>query len=259
MTDKVAERIAASMSGLLGAEYGNSSVDPLGDSKAQRDRLNHRLASLELRRQANIEGVISMAFAVAGDDEAGDEAGTLDNDWLTRLVSHAQDVGNPMMQTVWGQVLTYEADAPGSFSLRTLDALAGMTGDDWGAWKRACHLCFPTGYLLKLGHRHEFDEFGVGAAEIARLQALGLVQETDDMSVTFYAPSKGLTFDYPGANLIIRHPDSTLFTLPAFRISGVARELLAHLSGENANTEYLQALGESLRAEGYDFRLRETH
>jgi len=258
MADKVADRIAESMTRLLGADYGADAVDANTDAKAQRDRLNHRLAALEMRRQANIEAVAAMAFAVAGDDEIVGTPMDLGDDWLTRLVAHAQDVSNPVMQTVWGEALAYETNAPGSFSLRTLDALAGMTGEDWGTWKRAAHISFPTGYLLKLGHRHEFEEFGVSAADIGRLQALDLVQETDDLSITFYAPSKGLTFDFIGANLVVRHPSNTLFTLPAYRITGVGRELLAHLGGENADREYLEALGESLRAEGYDYRMRDT-
>jgi hypothetical protein len=256
MSDKVANRIAQSMTSLLGADYSEDSIDSAADGKIQRDRLNHRLATLELRRQSNIEAIMSMAFAVTGDDEVGDESHTLDDDWLARLVAHGQDVGNPIMQIVWGQILSHEAATPGSFSLRTLDALAGMTGDDWDTLKRAGMLCFPTGYLLKLGQRADFDEFGVSQNDIQRLQALDLIQETDDLSVTFYAPSHGLTFDFPGANLIVRHPDNTLFTLPAYRITGVAAELLAYLGNEATDLDYLQALGESLRRDGYDFRLR---
>jgi hypothetical protein len=256
MSDKVANRIAQSMTNLLGADYSEGSMDSGADGKLQRDRLNHRLAALEMRRQSNIEAIMSMAFAVSGDDEVGDEDRTLNDDWLAHLVSHGQDVGNPVMQTVWGQVLSHEAATPGNFSLRTLDALAGMTGDDWGTLKRASVLCFPTGYLLKLGQRADFDEFGVTETDIRRLQALDLIQETDDLSVTFYAPSRGLTFDFPGADLIVRHPDNTLFTLPAYRITGVATEMLAHLGSEAADLDYLQALGESLRRDGYDFRLR---
>lgn len=258
MSDKVGERIAESMSRLLGADYGADSVALDADTRSQRDRLNHRLASLELRRQANIEAIIALAFSIAGDDTVSMPAPDVDDDWLARYVGHAQDVGSPIMQSVWSQVLTHETQNPGSVSLRTLDALGGITAEDWGAWRRASRLCFPTGYLLKLGNRPDFDEFDVGPTEIARLQTLGLVQETDDLSITFYAPTRGLTFDFSGANLIVRHPENTLFTLPAYRITGAAMEMFSHLGNDTVDRDYLQALGESLRAEGYDFRIRET-
>jgi hypothetical protein len=259
MSDKVSDRISESMSRLLGADYGSESVDgDGGGAKQQRDRLNHRLASLEMRRQANIESVLTMAYAVAGTDEIDGPAPDVEDDWLTRFVGHAQEVGNPVMQTVWGQVLAQETGSPNGFSLRTLDVLADMTAEDWGTWKRAGRLCFPTGYLLKLGTRNEFDEFEVTRSDIERLQTLGMVQETDDLSVTFYAPTKGLTFDFVGANLVVRHPASTLFTLPAYRVTGAALEIFRQLGADSADGDYLEALGESLRASGYDFRLRET-
>ncbi len=256
MSDTVSKRIGESISRLLGADYDAEAVDESAGGKAQRERLNQRLVALEMRRQANIEAVVAMAYAVAGDDAIEGPAPDVEDDWLARFVGHAQDVGNPVMQTVWGEALAHQTANPGSFSLRTLDVLAGMTGDDWGTWKRACRLNFPTGYLLKLGRRAEFDEFELTRDDIQRLQTLDLVQETDDLSVTFYAPTKGLTFDFIGANLIVRHPESTLFTLPAFRITGAAREIFRHLGADDADMEYLQALGESLKAEGFDFRLR---
>ena len=256
MSDKVGDRISESVSRLLGADYDAEAVDNDTDAKQQRDRLNHRLASLEMRRQANIEAVLTMAYAVAGSDEIDGPAPDVEDDWLTRFVGHAQDVGNPVMQTVWGQALAQETRNPLGFSLRTLDVLSDVTAEDWGTWKRAGRLCFPTGYLLKLGTRNDFDEFEVTRADIERLQTLGLVQETDDLSITFYAPTKGLTFDYAGADLVVRHPDSTLFTLPAYRMTGASMELLRQFGTDPADAEYLQALGESLREAGYDFRLR---
>lgn len=258
MSDLISTRISESMSRLLGADYDADAVDPNADPKQQRERLNNRLVALELRRQANIEAVLGMAYAVAGNDSVTMPAPDVEDDWLTRFVGHAQEVGNPVMQTVWGQVLSHETGEPGSFSLRTLDVLAGMTGEDWGTWKRACRLCFPTGYLLKLGHRAEFDEFDLSRADIARLQTLELIQGTDDLSITFYAPTRGISFDFIGANLVVRHPDSTLFTLPAYHTTGAAQEIFGHLGADTADTAYLRALGESLKAEGYDFRLREA-
>ena len=61
-----------------------------------------------------------------------------------------------------------------------------------------------------------------------------------------------------GADLIVRHPKSTLFTLPAYRITGVARELFIHLDCVSADMGYLQALGKALRADSYDFRLHKA-
>jgi len=161
------------------------------------------------------------------------------------------------MQEVWGQVLAREAHDPGIFSTQALDGLFKMTADDFETWKRAGRLAFPTGYLLKLGTRLDFEEFGLGGKDIVRLQALDLVQEPEDLNVTFYAPTKGLTFDFNGADLTVRHPERTLFTIPAFKLTAIGNELLAPLALAPTDLDYLRALGDELRKQGFDYRLRE--
>ncbi|MEK9725290.1 MAG: hypothetical protein VW405_17665, partial [Rhodospirillaceae bacterium] len=94
------------------------------------------------------------------------------------------------------------------------------------------------------------------AHDLTRLRALGLVQEVDDLGVTFYAPTKGLSLDYVGADLVIRHPKSTLFTLSAFKLTAVGNELWPTLGRRPADQGYLRALGDELRKQGYDYRLQ---
>jgi len=254
---EAAKRIADSMAHLLGGDYVPG-VDDDAETKARRDRLNNRLVALEMRRQTNIEAIAAAAYEAAGFRPVEAAPSLLDEDWMARFIDHVQDIGNPLMQEVWGQVLAQEAREPGTFSIHALDALAKMTADDLETWKRAGRLAFPTGYIMKLGVRTEFDDFGLSQRDLVRLQALGLIQEIEDLGVTFYAPTKGLNLDYRGADLIIRHPESTLFTLPAFKMTAIGNELLAPLAGQSANRDYLQALGEELRKQGFDFRLQPT-
>ncbi len=253
---EAARRIADSMERLLGGDYVPDGEADEAETKARRDRLNNRLVALEMRRQTNIEAIAAAAYEAAGFRPDVAAPTRLDEDWMARFIDHVQDIGNPLMQEVWGQVLAQEAREPGTFSIHALDALAKMTADDLETWKRAGRLTFPTGYMMKLGTRTEFDEFGLSQRDLIRLQALGLMQEVEDLSVTFYAPTNGLNLDYAGADLIIRHPESTLFTLAAFKLTAVGNELLAPLANQPANQDYLQALGEELRKQGYDFRLQ---
>ena len=87
---------------------------------------------------------------------------------------------------------------------------------------------------------------------------LGIIQETDDLSVTFYAPTPGITFDYKGSNLIVRHPSRQLFVLPAFRLTGTGKEIMPLLADVAVDMEYLKALGDDFKSNGYDFRVRDT-
>ncbi len=254
-------KITSALGTLLGGNYAPAAVVD-DDAAAHRDRLNHRLVSFEMRRQRNIESVAAAAFDFAefrgGEGEGGGEGGEapIDEDWLARFVNHVADIGNPLMQEIWGQVLAVEAATPGSFGLGTLDTLAVMSADDTEIWAKAKRLAFLGGFLLKLGARQDFEPFGVGAADLAQLRAIGLLAETDDLSITYMAPTKGLTLEFLGANLIVRHPDSTLFTFPGFRITQAGADLLGNLPSADVDQKYLSALGDSFKERGFDYRIR---
>lgn len=263
-TEKAAEngppntvkRVSDSLSRVLGAQYQPGEVaGGIGD-KALRDRLNQRLVSMELRRQQNIESVAQAAFEAAGVEQAGAEEPVVDEDWLVRFIDLAKDVSNPDMHQVWGHVLAREQMAPGTFSIQAVECLAEMSPADIDLWERVGRIAFPTGYLIKIGGRNHFDDFGVSQEDIARLQVLSLVQQSEDLSVTFYAPTKGLTFDFRGFNLIVRHPESKMFTLPAFKFTPLGVELLGTLADVPVDRDYVEALGEDMKGQGYDFRLR---
>ena len=51
----------------------------------------------------------------------------LDNDWIGRFFSYAQDVSNEEMQQIWGRLLSGEVARPGTFSLRTLDLVRNLS------------------------------------------------------------------------------------------------------------------------------------
>ncbi len=249
-------KIATALGSLLGGDYAPAAV--VGeDAAAQRDRLNHRLVNFGMRRQRNIESVAAAAFDFAefrSSEDGGDAP--IDEDWLARFVKHVEDVSNPLMQEIWGQVLAVEASTPGSFGLGTLNTLAVMSADDTEIWAKARRIAFLSGFLLKIGARQDFGPFGVGAADIARLRAIGLLTETDDMSVTYMAPTKGLTLEFIGANLIVRHPESTLFTFPGIRITQSGIDLLRNLPSAEVDQKYLTGLGDSFKERGFDYRIR---
>ncbi len=248
-------KIARALGALLGGDYAPAAVID-EDAAAHRDRLNHRLVSFEMRRQRNIESVAAAAFDFA-EFRGGEGADApLDEDWLARFINHVADVGNPLMQEIWGQMLAVETATPGSFGRGALNALAAMSADDAEIWAKARRIAFLGGFLLKLGARQDFEPFGVNAADVARLRAIGLLSETDDLSVTYMAPTKGLTLEFIGANLIVRHPESTLFTFPAIRITQSGLDLLRNLPGADVDQKYLTALGDGYKERGFDYRVR---
>jgi len=246
------DQIANSLSKFLGATYSPGRLSEASDREAFHDRFNHCMVHLGLRRQHNIEAVFEAAFEAA--DKPGND--DVDGDWLARFLTYAEQVGNEDLQQVWGFVLACEYEKPGSVSLSSLSCLSNMTTDDMELWERIGRMTFSEGYVFKVGTRNQFERFAIGRDDIINLQTLGLLQEAHDLSVTFSAETKGLTFAYKGADLILRHPDLTLFTLPAFKLSSAGLQLFQLLIDSPVNEDYLRALGIELMPNGYDYRIR---
>jgi hypothetical protein len=245
-------QIASSLGNFLGSTYNPESLSEATDKEAFHDRFNHRMVHLGLRRQHNIEAVAEAAFDAAKTQGQGD----VDGDWLARFLSYAEQVGNVDMQQVWGYILATEYENPGTVSLSSLACLSNMVSSDLDLWERIGRMTFPEGYVFKVGGRNRFERFDISADNIVHLQTIGLLQEAQDLSITFSADTKGLTFPFQGADIILRHPELELFTLPAFKLSSAGLQLFKLLTDSPVNEDYLRAFGTELKPNGYDYRIR---
>jgi len=249
-------RISENLSTFLGASYAPGALTEAAGKEAFHDRFNHRMVSLGLRRQHNIEAIALAAFEAAETDATDLADSDIDSDWLTRFISYAEQVGNVDMQPVWGYILAREFAAPGSVGLAALGCLSKMTPADIDLWERLGRITYSEGYVFKVGGRNKFDRFNIKREDIMQLQDIGLMQDAQDLSITFGAESKGLTFAFRGAQIILRHPENVLFTLPAFKLSVAGMQLFELLITAPVDENYLRAFGAELKPRGYDYRLR---
>ncbi len=247
-----ADHIAKNLSQFLGASYRPGRLTEIWDKEAFHGRLVHRLERADIRAQSNLEAVFEAAFDAAEDPGPED----VNDDWLARFASFAEQVGDKHMQRVWGFVLACEYEKPGSVSLPALSCLSNMTPLDMDLWEKIGRITFSEGYVFKVGGRNQFERFGLSKDAIAHLQSVGLLQEAQDLSVTFGGAERGLTFAYRGAEIILRHPDLTLFSLPAFKLTSVGLQLFDLLIDSPVDEDYLRAFGSELGPNGYDYRIR---
>ncbi len=251
-------RIADGLTVLLGSSYAPDTLAQKSTNAERYERLSARIAAVESHRQRNLEAVAEAAYEAASENRDEQAADILDSDWLARFVELAQRVGNVDMQQVWGHVLACECQMQGRVSFQALDVLSGMTSKALDLLERAGRMYLPSGYLLKIAGRNAFADFDMDEDAISHLQSLNIIQELDDLSVTFYAPTKGITFDFKGGDLIVRHPTSQLFILPAYRFTRTGRELMAVLADVPVDMAYLAKLGQDLKGQGYDYRVRDA-
>ena len=89
----------------------------------------------EARRQKNMEDIAVNALPLL-EETANPTA--VDDDWLIHFFDQCRSVNSQQMQTLWSRALAGEANSPGSFSKRTVTALAGL---DASEAKWFTHLC----------------------------------------------------------------------------------------------------------------------
>jgi hypothetical protein len=253
------------------AEAKGHEIEVLGKARA-RDRLVQAEAELsiierakvrvdhrELIRQRNIETVAEAALEFAAVEEehgANPEAPPedIDPDWFGRFINKAQDVHGEQMQQVWGRVLAKEARKPGRFSLKSLEVLSNMTGDDAELFQKFCHLCFNPGYVFKIGSADDLTKYGVSYYDIMKLRANELVHEADSLTIEYDAPEKALSLNFNGVDVLLSHPEKTMFVFKHWPLTPTGIELKT-LTDQNPNFKYMRDFKIELEKDGYNMQV----
>ena len=104
----------------------NDTEQSLTEIKELYGRTCSRMLYQEMRKQKNIENIVSEAKTILQDEEeVAKEA--VNEDWLMRFFNSIQDISNEDMQKLWAKVLAGEIKNPNSFTLRSLDTLSKIT------------------------------------------------------------------------------------------------------------------------------------
>ena len=217
------------------------------------DRFYRRMAADGLRHQHNLGTIVSESHSKISADSKGS---MIDQDWLARFILLAKEVGGSEMQKVWSKVLLKQFEEPGSFSFVALSCLSNMDISDVNILNRISELSFHEGYIFKIAHSNDLAFFNLHKMSIAKVQALGLMHDSYDLSVIFIANQGGLTFEYKGANLILHNPNLSKFVIPTYKMSLPGTEFMSLFANNEVDINYLRALGEGLVGDGYTFRIR---
>lgn len=81
------------------------------------------------REGKNIVKVLSYANSDCQYNSENSE-GSFDEDWFARFINIAKDIHSDELQTIWGKILAKEVIRPHSVSLRTLDVLKNISGEE---------------------------------------------------------------------------------------------------------------------------------
>lgn len=139
-------------------------------------RALHRLVGEEARKQANMESIAAKALPDVNQEARPED---VDNDWIANFFDKCRIISDDEMQVLWAKVLAGEANAPGTYSKRTINSLASLDKRDAALFTSLC------GFIWVLGDRPYpliydpeapvYNDAGIRFGGLAHLANVGLV------------------------------------------------------------------------------------
>jgi hypothetical protein len=136
-----------------------------------------RLATTEIRRQENIEAIVSEASKVSRGENPESKP---ENDWINNFFEEAKDISDQDLQKIWANILGGEIDSPGQFSRKTLAILKQIGKKEAAKFHKFCCLCWQSNagdIFVPIDHRNRAlaEECGLSFDDCQELETLGLI------------------------------------------------------------------------------------
>ena len=139
-------------------------------------RAVHRLVEEEARRQKNIEDITEKALSQLDKNSDPD---AMKDDWITNFFDKCRIVSDENMQDLWSRILAGEANVPGRYSKRTVNALSDLDKADAALFAKLCGFCWVIGEVIPLvldTQESVYNRHGVNFGSLSHLESIGLTQ-----------------------------------------------------------------------------------
>ena len=139
-------------------------------------RAMHRFIEEEANKQKNIEDITNQALPLLSENT---DAEKMDDDWVTNFFDKSRIVSDQEMQGLWSQVLAGEANAPGTYSKRTVNFLGDLDKVDADLFSKLCGFGWEIGDVVPLVFEVQakiYEKNGVTFNALSHLESIGLIQ-----------------------------------------------------------------------------------
>jgi hypothetical protein len=139
-------------------------------------RAMHRFVEEEANRQENMEEITRKSLPHLSEESNPEN---MEDDWVTNFFDKSRIVSDEEMQSIWAQVLAGEANAPGSFSKRTVNLLGDLDKRDAELFQTLCRFGWIFGNFTPLVFDTQdkiYNDLGINFGSLSHLDSLGLIQ-----------------------------------------------------------------------------------
>lgn len=207
-----------------------------------------------IQEEINLSKSIIYAEVKLAEDNQAPPMEEVEDDWLRSWRDYACKTSNEDIQKLWGSILAGEFKSPGTFSLRTLEFLKGLSKKE----AELIQLIAPFAFYSRVIWRNIqlLEDEGVPYKQLLKLQELGLLQgvETDATSIIFKSSSTEKfvkTFTLHGKVVLAKGPNpNTNVELKAMTLTSIGQEVL-RLGHHLPNLNYFTQFYKNISSMGY--------
>ena len=142
-------------------------------------RAVHRWIEEEAQRQKNMEDITAKALPQLDEKATPD---SVENDWIVNFFDKSRIVSDNEMQELWSRVLAGEANAPGTYSKRTVNFLSNLDKADAELFIKLCGFGWMMGRVVPLVFDVKaeiYNKHGINFNSLSHLESIGLIQFND--------------------------------------------------------------------------------
>ena len=180
-----------------------------------RRRAVARWVNEEARKQENIESIAEEAIKHLN-DSAHPEA--MEDDWVTNFFDKCRITSDAEMQKLWAKILAGEANSPGKYTKRTVDAIASLDRSDAEQFARLCTFnCVIGEDNLPLVYDFRdtiYMDAGISFGTLTHLDDIGLISFSPISGFSITEESQPMAIFYEEQSLLLEFPIPDKIELP---------------------------------------------
>ncbi|MGJ3523566.1 DUF2806 domain-containing protein [Nitratidesulfovibrio sp. D1] len=171
-----------------------------------------RFTTEEIRKQINIDTILDIALPLLSN---GAKSREIDSDWVHNFINKSSQFSDADMQNLWGRILAGEANAPGSYSRRTINILNDFSKDDLKGFESICRFSLRVEEEdLPVIINHSDDIYarnGIDYIMLHHLDDIGLISYTTPIGTNYTFDTPPITFSYFGHRITLNiSPDTEI-------------------------------------------------
>ena len=176
-------------------------------------RAAQRWIEEEAQRQKNMENITDKALPQLNENAKPD---SVDNDWIVNFFDKCRIVSDDEMQGLWSRVLAGEANAPGTYSKRTVNSLSDLDKTEAALFTKLCGFGLYIGEIVPFVFDFQaeiYNRYGINFNALSHLESIGLVQFGPIAGFLRQELPKKFAVSYYGKPLLLEMPKDTGNTL----------------------------------------------